>query len=115
MPAPAARRAPAAHHADRAPDLRQRTATAPQGSPLLPQSEWCAAARPRAPRARTGFPRAGGAPMSGRLGRAVVLALLRQTKHGTLTVVDGAGRRSFGVPTPGGPAVELEVHDRRFY
>ena len=53
--------------------------------------------------------------MRGRLGRAVVLALLRQTKHGALTIADGAGRRSFGVPTPGGPAVELEVHDRRFY
>ena len=53
--------------------------------------------------------------MSGRLGRAVVLTLLRQTKHGTLTVADGAGRHSFGVATPGGPAVELEVHDRRFY
>jgi cyclopropane-fatty-acyl-phospholipid synthase len=53
--------------------------------------------------------------MSGRLRRAVVLALLRQTKHGTLTIADGAGRHAFGVPTAGGPAVELEVHDRRFY
>jgi cyclopropane-fatty-acyl-phospholipid synthase len=53
--------------------------------------------------------------MSGRLGRALVLALLRQTKHGTLTIVDGPRRRIFGTPTPTGPAVELEVHDRRFY
>jgi cyclopropane-fatty-acyl-phospholipid synthase len=53
--------------------------------------------------------------MRGRLGRAVVLGLLRQTKHGTLTIADGSGRHSFGVPTTDGPAVELEVHDRRFY
>ena len=53
--------------------------------------------------------------MSGQLGRALVLALLRQTKHGTLTIADGARRYSFGTATPAGPAVELEVHNRRFY
>ncbi len=53
--------------------------------------------------------------MTGRIGRALVLALLRQTKHGTLTIADGPRQHAFGIPTPGGPAVELEVHDRRFY
>jgi cyclopropane-fatty-acyl-phospholipid synthase len=53
--------------------------------------------------------------MRGRLGRALVLALLRQTKHGTLTIADGQRRYTFGIPTPAGPAVELGVHNRRFY
>src|ERR1700722_2574110 len=114
-PAPVARHTSAAHAADRPPDLRQRTATAPQGGALLPQPERCPAARSRSPRARTRLARAGGAAMSGQLGRALVLALLRQTKHGTLTIADGARRYSFGIATPAGPAVELEVHNRRFY
>jgi cyclopropane-fatty-acyl-phospholipid synthase len=53
--------------------------------------------------------------MSGRLSRALVLAVLRQTKHGTLTIHDGSRRHAFGSAVPQGPAVELEVHDRRFY
>jgi cyclopropane-fatty-acyl-phospholipid synthase len=53
--------------------------------------------------------------MTRRLGRRLVLALLRQTKHGTLTIEDGPRRHVFGAPEPGGPVVELEVHDRRFY
>jgi cyclopropane-fatty-acyl-phospholipid synthase len=53
--------------------------------------------------------------MTRSLSRRLVLALLRQTKHGTLTIDDGPRSHSFGAPVPGGPAVALEVHDRRFY
>ena len=51
----------------------------------------------------------------GRTGRLVGLALLRQTRHGTLRLVERNGDHTFGTPTPGGPQVEVRVHDRRFY
>ena len=46
--------------------------------------------------------------------RALVRTLLHRTQHGTLTIEDG-GEDTFGVPVPGGPAVRVIVHDRRFY
>jgi hypothetical protein len=47
--------------------------------------------------------------------RALVRTLLRGTRHGTLTIVEGAEAATFGVPSPGAPAPRVTVHDRRFY
>ena len=56
-----------------------------------------------------------GGSISGRVARAIVRPLLRRTKHGTLTILEEARARTFGVPVSGGPAVIVTVHDRRFY
>jgi cyclopropane-fatty-acyl-phospholipid synthase len=53
--------------------------------------------------------------ISSRLARAIVRPLLRRTTHGTLTILEEARARTFGVPVSGGPAVLVKVHDRRFY
>ena len=54
--------------------------------------------------------------MSDAIARGVVRGLLRQTRHGTLTIRDADGSAAvFGVPCDGGPAVSVTVHDRRFY
>jgi cyclopropane-fatty-acyl-phospholipid synthase len=53
--------------------------------------------------------------MISRLARAIVRPLLRRTKHGTLTVLEDARSRTYGVASAGGPAVLVVVHDRRFY
>ena len=50
-----------------------------------------------------------------RVARAVALPLLRRTRHGTLTLVEGSVARRFGTDQEGAPAVVLTVHDRRFY
>jgi len=50
-----------------------------------------------------------------KLARAVVLPLLRRTRHGTLTLDEDGRSRSFGEPATGGPAVLVVVHDRRFF
>ncbi len=47
--------------------------------------------------------------------RALVRALLRRTRHGTLTVVDGGGERDLRRRDAGGPDGAVTVHDRRFY
>jgi cyclopropane-fatty-acyl-phospholipid synthase len=47
--------------------------------------------------------------------RALVRALLRGTRHGTLTILDGGDDVTFGTPAPGAPAPRVTVHDRRFY
>jgi cyclopropane-fatty-acyl-phospholipid synthase len=47
--------------------------------------------------------------------RLLARALLRRTRHGTLTITEERGSRTFGTPSPGGPAVVVEVHDTRFY
>jgi cyclopropane-fatty-acyl-phospholipid synthase len=52
---------------------------------------------------------------SGRLARSVVLPLLRRTRHGSLTILEGERRLAFGEVLPGAPAVVLTVHDGRFY
>ena len=53
--------------------------------------------------------------MTERAARAAVRALLRQTRHGTLTVDEPRGSTRFGTPTAGGPDVSVSVNDRRFY
>jgi cyclopropane-fatty-acyl-phospholipid synthase len=47
--------------------------------------------------------------------RALVRRLLRGTRHGTLTVIEGDRETTFGEPRPGGPDVRVLVHDPRFY
>ncbi len=48
--------------------------------------------------------------------RLLSRALLRRTRHGTMTIIeDGGGSRRFGVQTEGGPTLAVSVHDRRFY
>ena len=48
--------------------------------------------------------------------RMLSRVLLRCTRHGTMTVIEAdGGSRTFGVATPNGPAVNVSVHDRRFY
>ncbi len=42
-------------------------------------------------------------------------ALLRHTKHGTLTILEGDQAITYGVATDGGPAVLVLAHDHRFY
>ena len=66
---------------------------------------------PHAGRARAD----GGSPLLERPARALVRALLRLTRHGTLTIVEAPDERRFGAPSPGGPTVRVAVHDRRFY
>jgi cyclopropane-fatty-acyl-phospholipid synthase len=51
----------------------------------------------------------------GRVSRAAVLTLLRATRHGTLSLVDGERVFEFGRPVDGDPAVRVVVHDRRVY
>jgi cyclopropane-fatty-acyl-phospholipid synthase len=41
--------------------------------------------------------------------------MLRSTRHGTLTLVEGDDTTVFGRAVPGGPAARVTVHDRRFY
>ncbi len=52
---------------------------------------------------------------SDRARRSIVLPLLRRTRHGTLTILEGERALQFGETVPGGPAVVLTVHDARFY
>jgi len=52
---------------------------------------------------------------TGRVARSIVLPLLRRTRHGTLTILEGERGLQFGESAPGGPAVVLTVHDPRFY
>jgi len=59
--------------------------------------------------------RAAGAALIDIPARALVRALLRLTRHGTITLVEGQAERRFGVPTAGGPAVRVSVNDRSFY
>jgi cyclopropane-fatty-acyl-phospholipid synthase len=47
--------------------------------------------------------------------RALVLTLLRLTRHGTLELVDGERIHTFGRPSEGCPTVRVVVHDRRVY
>ncbi|HUB76404.1 MAG TPA: class I SAM-dependent methyltransferase, partial [Solirubrobacteraceae bacterium] len=47
--------------------------------------------------------------------RALVLALLRATRHGTLEIVEGEREWRFGRAVAGGPSVRVVVHDRRLY
>jgi cyclopropane-fatty-acyl-phospholipid synthase len=60
-------------------------------------------------------PAARASAVTNRLARAMVRWLLRLTRHGTVTIHDGADAQTFGVATVGGPAVGLTVHDQRFY
>jgi cyclopropane-fatty-acyl-phospholipid synthase len=55
------------------------------------------------------------AGLVGALARAIVRPLLRRTRHGTLTILEDARSRTFGVASEDGPAVLVIVHDRRFY
>jgi cyclopropane-fatty-acyl-phospholipid synthase len=50
-----------------------------------------------------------------RAARRLVLALLSRTQHGSLTLVEGPQTRRFGDREPGGPMVEVRIHDIRFY
>jgi cyclopropane-fatty-acyl-phospholipid synthase len=47
--------------------------------------------------------------------RALVLTLLRLTRHGTLELVDGERTWIFGRPADGAPDVRVVVRDRRLY
>jgi cyclopropane-fatty-acyl-phospholipid synthase len=51
----------------------------------------------------------------GALSRLVVRALLRRTRHGTLTILEDGQSQTFGPADAAGPAVLVLVHDRRFY
>jgi cyclopropane-fatty-acyl-phospholipid synthase len=53
--------------------------------------------------------------VSATLARAILRPLLRQTRHGTLTLREGEAAQTFGVATEDGPAVVVSVNDRRFY
>jgi cyclopropane-fatty-acyl-phospholipid synthase len=58
----------------------------------------------------------GRAGMIDAVARSVVRALLRGTRHGTLTIHEPNGSPNvFGAPCDGGPAVSVTVNDRRFY
>ncbi|HEY7967244.1 MAG TPA: cyclopropane-fatty-acyl-phospholipid synthase family protein [Solirubrobacteraceae bacterium] len=59
--------------------------------------------------------RPAGTPLD-RAGRLLVFRLLRGTRHGRLTILDGDRVRSFGSPAaPGDPDVTITVSDARFY
>jgi cyclopropane-fatty-acyl-phospholipid synthase len=60
-------------------------------------------------------PRMTPAAVVGAVAAPIVRALLRGTRHGTLTILESDQRHSFGVPSARGPAVLVVVHDRRFY
>ncbi len=47
--------------------------------------------------------------------RRLVHALLRRTRHGSLTLIEGDLTRRFGDREPGAPMVTLHVHDQAFY
>jgi cyclopropane-fatty-acyl-phospholipid synthase len=47
--------------------------------------------------------------------RTLVHALLRPTRHGSLTLTDRRGTSEFGDGDPSGPQVRVAVHDQRFY
>ncbi|HEY5195443.1 MAG TPA: cyclopropane-fatty-acyl-phospholipid synthase family protein [Solirubrobacteraceae bacterium] len=53
--------------------------------------------------------------MKDRAARRLVLALLGRTRHGSLTLVEGARTRRFGDREPGGPMVTVRIHDIGFY
>jgi cyclopropane-fatty-acyl-phospholipid synthase len=72
------------------------------------------ARRTVAPRPRR-TPAAAGALVVGALSRLVVRALLRRTRHGTLTIFEDGQSQTFGPADAAGPAVLVLVHDRRFY
>jgi cyclopropane-fatty-acyl-phospholipid synthase len=50
-----------------------------------------------------------------RLSRAIVLTLLRLTRHGTVELIDGERTFEFGRASEGDPSVRVVVHDRRVY
>ena len=54
-------------------------------------------------------------PRGARVSRAIVLALLRVTRHGTLALVDGDRTFFFGRAGDGDPDVRVVVRDRRVY
>jgi cyclopropane-fatty-acyl-phospholipid synthase len=64
---------------------------------------------------KAGWPRLSAAAATAVLARPIVRALLRRTRHGTLTIFESGQSRTFGAPDAGGPAVSVLVHDRRFY
>jgi cyclopropane-fatty-acyl-phospholipid synthase len=51
----------------------------------------------------------------GRMARPIVRALLRGTRHGTLTIIDHGRSRLFGTAAADAPAPVVVVHDPRFY
>jgi cyclopropane-fatty-acyl-phospholipid synthase len=72
------------------------------------------ARRTVAPRPRR-TPAAAAALVAGALSRLIVRALLRRTRHGTLTILEDGRSQTFGPAGAAGPAVLVLVHDRRFY
>jgi cyclopropane-fatty-acyl-phospholipid synthase len=51
----------------------------------------------------------------GNLARPVVRTLLRGTRHGVLTIIEGGRSRPFGTAAAGAPSPVVMVHDSRFY
>jgi cyclopropane-fatty-acyl-phospholipid synthase len=51
----------------------------------------------------------------GALARPIVRTLLRGTRHGALTIIEGGRSRPFGTAAAGAPAPVIVVHDSRFY
>jgi cyclopropane-fatty-acyl-phospholipid synthase len=53
--------------------------------------------------------------VTGALARPIVRTLLRGTRHGALTIIEGGRSRPFGTAAAGAPAPVIVVHDSRFY
>jgi cyclopropane-fatty-acyl-phospholipid synthase len=50
-----------------------------------------------------------------RLARRIALPLLRRTRHGSLTLLEGVATHTFGDGAVGGPRVVLTINNARFY
>ncbi|MGI8803976.1 MAG: class I SAM-dependent methyltransferase [Solirubrobacteraceae bacterium] len=53
--------------------------------------------------------------MNQMVARGLVLTLLRRTRHGSLTLVEGDSTLRFGDREPGAPMVTVEIHSPAFY